>query len=197
MSRLETAEGALAFCHWCMAQMREQFLRDGEYPSPDGYVLATCEVPAKPPTKRGQKITPGVKLPEARAVRAPFRAGTPEMALMAMLKRADERDVFAEAMQFLSQGMGAVGVVLMMEAWYMESEGVTPPPKSGRWFDGPVCEQPGRREGLFVTLEHNIAGSRYWSARIHRNPTRLEPFVEKPIGSTEGRLTHLGVGVGS
>jgi hypothetical protein len=194
--KLETAEGAIAFCHWVMAQMRETFLADGEYPSPDGYVLATCEVPSSVPGP-GQKITAGQKLPEAIPVRMPLNGAAMELELMARVKGIDVRDVFAQGMQYLAKGTAACGVVVMMEMWYVTSEGVTPPPKKGRWFDGPVSEQPDRREGLLVTLDHNVAGSRHWFAEIDRNPTRLGQFVEKPFDRTEGRLTHLGVGVGS
>jgi hypothetical protein len=194
--KLETAEGALEFCERVMAQMREQFLLDGEFPSPDGYVLATCEVPKEKP-KPGQKITPGPKLPEAIAIRCPLRVDSPEMMLLRLLKDTDDRELFAKAMHFLAQGTDAVGVVVMMEMWYLSSEGVTPPPKEGRWFDGPVCEQPGRREGLLVTLEHDVVGARHWIAQIDRDPTRVGPFVEQPFDKTEGRLTHLKAGVGS
>jgi hypothetical protein len=191
---LDTTEGAVSFCHWVMAQMRETFLLDGEYPSPDGFVLATCDVPCETP-KPGQMITPGPKLPYPIPVRVPMRGGTVALGMMAELKGVDERDVFAAAVDILSRGTAAVGVVVMMEMWYLKSEGVTPP--EGRWFEGQVKDHPDRREGLFVSLEHKVAGTRHWFADIHRNPTRVDAFVEKTFERSEGRLTHLAAGVGS
>lgn len=185
---LMTAEGALSFVEWCKAQMREEFLREGEYPSPDGYVFATCD-PGPIPAP-GQKITVGAKLPEPIPVRVPVRAGTVMSAAICKLHGKDEREVFAVGTRLMAKGTNAVGVVVMMEMWYLLSEGVTPPPE-GRWFKGPVSEQPDRREGLFISLEHKVAGTRTWYADIERDPLRLGDWYERPVDRTEGRLTHL------
>lgn len=181
----------LAFCEQKRAEMAESFIRHGRYEvngfSFSGYVFSTRRPPL-PEENRGEpdpsRWKPGPKLDAVTAgvIEAPAFCSV-------ILPPEHHSRLFRHLCDEMVRATEAVGVLMMTEMWQLERE-----PKPGETLDnvrgpeGSWENVPGRKEVLYVSLDHRATGYRVWTAEIRRDPTRLEPWVEKPFAKSKGKL---------
>ena len=189
---LATGPGVLQFCEEVREAMAETFREHGEFEcngfSFCAYVFATHD-PA-PPANGGHRpedwrIGPKLDRVQARLVRFPsFMMAAPATRHTAM---------FGKLVRDLARMTRGLGTLLISETWMVHSPaGEKRSPEAYRDSLPESLEHaPGRRETLFMRLEHEVAGNHTWSAEILRDPTRLEPWKPLDYDKLEGRLANL------
>lgn len=101
---------------------------------------------------------------------------------------------FGEVIRHFARAGKAQGVLVFGEAWFVYRDPATQDPDRPY---GWVQEQPDRREGLWMKLEHSSIGFRHWQCEIQRTGPLLEltPWIEASerggVPDGKGRLTDL------
>lgn len=175
MIDLSTRAGAFRFAELRRGELVHQYLAKGELePNPLLYLFVTHELridlSLNPPLRVGRKV------PKPVAVACPM----PSMVRKMDPKRRTR--VFGDAMRDIARASKAVGILLVMDAWFSSSD-KAPPDHHYGWIEE---NQDG--EGLMVRLEHRALSRPYaWGAMIHRDPLRLDPWRggEQREGSSE------------
>lgn len=190
---LETKQDVLRFCELRRAEMVRCFERLGRFEcngySFGAYVFAThaMQTPADPTQLDDYK--PGRKLGrvEAQLCRLP-------PLIYDLLPPEQHTAVFGHVVKAFAKVTRSVGALLMSETWHVSYAGKAAG-KSPEEIRGELPENledaPGRREALFMHLEHGLTGRRIWFAQIQRNPTLVEPWQENPMEDAKGRLVDL------
>jgi hypothetical protein len=111
------------------------------------------------------------------------------------LPPSEHTKAFGHVLREFAKITEAVGTVVMGEAWLAKTpEGVKSREEADRWRrEQPESleDMPGRLEGMFMSLEHQAIGKRFWRRFIEREPTRLGPWGLLPLQGTEGRLVDI------
>lgn len=186
---LTTKTGVLRFCELRRAEMVGCFATLGRYEcngfSFAAYLFATHEVisgGADLPWRTGPKL-PRVTAEECRM---------PE-SLHGILAPEQETEAFAFTLREMAKMSRAIGSLVMTEMWHVVVQR-----KEGQSASEVRSELPdrledyaGRREVLYMQLEHPATGRRMWLAEILREPTRLLPWREREPGDATGRLVDI------
>lgn len=184
MIDLSTKAGVMRFCELRRAEMIGCFEKLGRFESNGyafgGFVFATHEMGRL--TSNGAET--GKRLPAitARSI------DIPEGMLDLLSDPAREGTLFwAKMIRAYARATRARGVVQMTEAWCAPGTDADMKRPYG-WIE----QHTDRREALRLTLEHADFGTHDWLAWIQRDPTRLEPWIERQdILQSKGRLAHL------
>jgi len=201
---LATETGALEFAESKRREMERCFEVHGRFEmngySFGAYVFTTHEVIAPmqmPPPNRPIEETlarwkTGARLPQPKAELCRL----PEW--VRLFVRADQHTAFfGSVLRALNEKSRAIGTVVMGKSWLAMPEHVPGETAEQARAKLPASleDYEGRREGLFLRLEHKLAaGGRMWTNEITRNPTSLgewKLFDEAGDGSCEGRLVDL------
>lgn len=201
---LETEQGVLEFCEEKRRLMERTFEVLGRFEmngySFGAYVLATHEVlpPERneaPPPRTIEDVLTGWKTGE------PFPLVRAELCRLPVFVRLvipeDQHTAFfGRAIRALSEKSRAIGTVVMGEMWMARPDHVPGETAEEARSKLPASleDYEGRTEGLFLRLEHKLAGSRMWTKTIHRNPDRLDAdwvLFDETMGKSEGRLVNL------
>lgn len=184
MIDLSTAAGALRFAELRRGEMAACFERNGRFESATGYsfsafVFATHSIDG---------LARGPKLPHVAA----RLCDLPRFA-RDLFPPAHQSAAFGDFVRSFAKVSGAVGTLVMMEGWCVstpvepgqsvQEQRDTLPPR--------LEDAPGRIETLDLWLTHNATGARNWRAEIHRDPTRLGPWVARSVSPVSGNLVNL------
>lgn len=191
MIDLSTAAGALRFAELRRAEMAACFERRGRFESAEGFsfcafVFATHAIAG---------LERGPKLPRVEPRLCDLPRGFRDV-----IHPHDQSAVFGDFVRSYAKIAGAVGVIVMTEAW-----SVSTPVEPGLSVQEHRDTLParlehadGRIETLDLWLTHRATGERSWRAEIHRDPTRLAPWVARSVSPVSGRLVNLvDLGAGS
>ncbi len=199
MPNLATEKDVLSFCAQQRDNMEACWRQRGQFEANGysfcGFVIATCmpsqgDDPAKPESWR-----PGKSLEKPRAMLCQLPA-------LLRLMRPNQRNTaeFGRLLRHYGRACAAIGIVICGEAWQMRFEGVdgvalSEEEVTKRRAELPkdLGDAPGRTESLFVSLEHQAAGRRYWSAEIQRNPSRLLPWHDHGRNFATGTGNLVGI----
>ncbi len=199
MPNLASEKDVLSFCEQQRDNMEASWRKRGQFEANGysfcGFVIATCM-----PSQGDNPLDP-----------ASWRPGTPLDKPRAMLcqlppllrrMRPGERHTaeFGKLLRHYARACAAIGTIVCGEAWCMRFEGVNGVPLS----EEEVTQRraalpkvlgvaPGRIETLFVSLEHQAAGRRYWSAEIQRSPSRLLPWQDQGLDYVAGKGNLVGI----
>lgn len=186
MRDLSTAAGVLRFCEDKRAEMTRCFERVGRFEENGqafcAYVFATHEV--KGPARAGHvdDWKTGRKL--ERVSLYPCRL--PSYGLE-RFGPVTQKNIFAQAINGLGKLSRALGYVLLSETWMATAKTLD---ERKEWPDN-LEHAPGRREALFMSLEHTATGHKIWKAEILREPTRLLEWETVNLDDAEGRFMNL------
>jgi len=200
MLDLATEQGALEFCESTRGKMELQFAISGRFEM-NGYsfgafvfrthtVLAPDEMPGAGTLEsvaEAWKTGEPLPHPQAELIRLPRW-------VMDAMPAEHHTAFFSHVVRTISEKSRAIGVVTLGEMWFAMPDHVpgetaeqarSKLPKS-------LADYEGRKEGLFVSLEHKVVGKRMWTTAISRNPTRLGPWELYPQPfETEGNFCGL------
>jgi hypothetical protein len=178
MDDVTTPDGILAYCAKLRAAMAALFLLTGRFESPNGFSF-TAHVFATHDFDGG--MTTGKKLDQIEVL----PCSLPKW--MQDFPRQAHTEIFGQALRAYARLARATGVVFIGETWTL----TLPEGKGREDFPGDLEEAPGRRECLFMQLEHIDLGRKHWMAEIRREPTSLDEWLEEPVDETHGRLVDL------
>lgn len=188
---LSTKAGVLRFCELRRAEMVGCFERLGRFESNgfsfEGYLFAAHElvVPGDRADLSGWKTGPRLSSVTARVCRMPEE-------LHGLIPAEHETILFSRTLREMGKLTRAIGSVVMTEMWHATVDA------NERTLDEARSELPdrlenydGRKEALFMQLEHTAVGRQIWTAEIRRNPTRLGPWLESQPDDATGRMVDL------
>jgi hypothetical protein len=187
---LSTKAGVLRFCELRRAEMVGCFERLGRFESNRfafcGYVFATHAVKVPPDPGDLDGWTTGAKLGRITAERVRMPS-----VLHGLIPPEKETLLFSMATRQFAKLSRSVGSLVMSEMWHVQTTSIgerQAMPERLADYTG-----PGRREVLQVQVEHVATGRRVWQAEIRRDPTRLDPWRELELTSTDshGRLVDM------
>lgn len=163
---LATRAGALRFAELRREEMRRYYLTHGRLEkNPVFWVFANYAFARS--TKAGELVGRGQKLDKVTALPCPFSDA---------LWRKLGSDTTAYAGRIIKEvaaATKAMGVLLIMDAWVADGAH-EPADQHYGWIE----KDPEKREGLYASLEHKlIPRPMRWSAFIHRDPLRLDPWL--------------------
>lgn len=185
---LATSAGVLRFCELRRAEMVRCFERLGRFEangySVGGYALITHDVTLPPADKRAEPTAwrTGRRLPGV----APVHVQLPHAA-REFLPPAQLSEVFGSAVRRYCKLGRAVGAIVMGEMWLATSASLEERDKLPDRLD----DYAGRREVLYMRLEHRAVGGRVWTAEIGREPTRLAAWREGNPATLGGHLVNV------
>lgn len=186
MIDVSTHAGVMRFCEARRDEMTRCFERVGRFEE-NGYSFAAY-VFATRGFKNEKFDTYKLDKVQAVVVRMP---GFMREALPA----SEHTRAFGHVLRRFAEATAAVGTVVMGEAWLAKTpESVKSAEEAQRWrSEQPesLAGMPGRMEGMFMSLEHQAIGKRFWRRMIEREPTRLGDWELLPLQGTDGRLVDI------
>lgn len=184
---LSTAAGVLRFCEDKRAEMVRCFERVGRFEENGqsfcAYLFATHEVKVAPRPRKPEDWKTGPRLERVSII--PCRL--PSDDAVERLGPGTQKDLFASVVNGLGKLSRALGYVLLSETWMKTAESL----EERQQWPASLEFAPGRREALFMNLEHTATGRKVWKAEILREPTRLLEWESMDWSDVEGRFVNL------
>lgn len=209
---LSTARGVLNYAQRQRDSMVDEWRKEGRFER-NGFsygAILFCTHGVQRNGPRPEDWTSGSKLPAVKAVPVSLPRDIRGRWGGGMPGHTTEREFFAHGVKTFARLAKAIGCLTLAECWF--SSPGTPfqrdatfeerekAKREAQAFRDALPDDLGdapphqRWEGLWVRLEHTgLTWPHSWMARIHRDPTRLDPWDggEMQLDDATGRLANL------